>query len=379
MNLSLYLHIPFCARKCRYCDFYSVPYDEPRADEYLAALAKEISLYDNDPEIHTATLHTVYIGGGTPSILSVGQLRELCGLVRNSFAFANNLEWTVECNPDSFTREKASVFLENGVTRLSFGMQSMNDKELALLGRVHSSTRCKEILYDPMLAEFASIGIDLMYGLPGQTIGSLAESLDMIFAAPRVSHISAYELTIASQTPFGRHRSLLPLPGRERMEAMTETLWNTLEVNGFEQYEVSNFARVGHKCRHNGAYWDHGPYLGLGCAAHSFIESKRWGNMKDISGYCSMVKDGSFPRDFHELIDTKCMAFEMLFLGLRRVKGIDENDFRKRCGVEFVDYVNCEKLDLFEKQGLLAYKKPFWVPTKRGLLMADGMARELVI
>lgn len=378
MNLSLYIHIPFCARKCRYCDFYSVPYDEQRADEYLAALAKEIALYNKNPAIKNATVQTVYIGGGTPSILSVNQLQELCGVVRNSFTLANNVEWTVECNPDSFTREKAALFLENGVTRLSIGLQSLNEKELLLMGRVHSSARCKELLHDPILAEFASISIDLMSGLPGQTIGSLSDTLAIVFASPHVRHVSAYELTIASHTPFGRHQSLLSLPGQEQMGAMTETLWTMFETNGFKQYEVSNFARLGHECRHNEAYWNHEPYLGLGCAAHSFLEGKRWANVKDLSRYRSMVNDGTFPWEFEEEIDAEKLAFETLFLGLRTLKGIDEDVFKKRCGMELVDYVNREKLTLFKQQGLLAYKKPFWAPTKRGLLMADAIARELV-
>lgn len=379
MALSLYIHIPFCTKKCRYCDFYSVLYDEQPAQNYLTALSKEIALYKKeDPAIENATIQTIYIGGGTPSILTAHQLRELCGLIRNSFTLENNLEWTVECNPDSFTDEKAAVLLDGGVTRLSFGLQSINDKELSLLGRVHSSARCKEILLDPELAGFKSIGIDLMYGLPSQTIESLCETLAVVFASPRVRHVSAYELTIANGTPFGRHRSLLPLPGGEQMEEITENLWKTLEDNGFKQYEISNFAQEGHECRHNEAYWHHEPYLGLGCAAHSYIGARRWGNVRDINSYCTMVNGGSFPRDFIERIDKKKLAFEMLFLGLRTVNGINEDLFREHCGADIVDHVNREKIRLFEQQGLLTYKKPFWAPTKKGLLMADAMARALI-
>lgn len=378
MNLSLYIHIPFCAKKCRYCDFYSVLYDKKTAHNYLTALSKEIALYKNAPAIENAPMQSVYIGGGTPTILSVNQLGELCALVRHSFTLANDLEWTFECNPDSFTEEKATVLLENGVTRLSFGVQSMDDRELSLLGRVHSSARCNEILSDPVLADFKAIGVDLMYGLPGQTTGSLFRTLDAVYSSLYVRHISAYELTIAHNTPFGRHRSLLPVPGQEQMEALTGRLWENLEAHGFNQYEISNFAREGHECRHNEAYWDHAPYLGLGCAAHSYSDAQRWANVKDVNRYCAMVNDGLFPRDFIEPIDNEKLAFEMLFLGLRRVKGLDENIFKERCGREFVDYVNRQKPNLYEEKGLLVYKKPFWAPTKRGLLMADAMARGLV-
>jgi oxygen-independent coproporphyrinogen-3 oxidase len=253
----------------------------------------------------------------------------------------------------------------------------MNDRELSLMGRVHSSARSKEILFDPTLSGFTSIGVDVMYGLPGQTIESLSRTLEPVFASPYVRHISAYELTIAHDTPFGRHRSLLPLPGQERMETLTETLWQTLEARGYKQYEVSNFALEGHCCRHNEVYWDHGQYLGLGCAAHSFIGKSRWANVKDLSHYIFTMNNGSFALEFKEQLDYEKLAMEMVFLGLRRVRGIDEEAFKTRCGADIFDYVNRDKLYAFMEEGLLTYNKPFWAPTKKGLLLADAMAREL--
>jgi oxygen-independent coproporphyrinogen-3 oxidase len=236
---SLYVHIPFCIKKCRYCDFYSVPYDASLADDYLSALLNETKLIKQKYRLNDSLpIQTVFIGGGTPSVLSPKQLASLCGLLRAAFVFAPEYEWTVECNPESFTQEKASVMLGSGVTRLSFGFQSLDNRELSFLGRAHTAERCREILADNELDKFHSISVDLMYGLPGQTIGSLERSLKIVVESPQVKHLSAYELTVADGTTFGRRRSLLPLPGDDIMSVMTGRLWELLEAHGFAQYEV---------------------------------------------------------------------------------------------------------------------------------------------
>jgi oxygen-independent coproporphyrinogen III oxidase len=375
---SLYLHIPFCAKKCRYCDFYSIPFDTVLAESYLAAVSEEIFLIKKKYRLDGSDpLQTVFIGGGTPTILSVNQLRRLCTMLRDSFILAPGYEWTFECNPESFIPEKASVLLDAGVTRLSFGFQSLDDRELSFLGRIHTAERCRRVLEEPLLARFPSVGVDLMYGLPGQTSGSLERSLTPVFGSSRIRHISAYELTIAEKTPFGRRRSMLPLPSEESMSGMTVRLWDLLEEHGFMQYEVSNFANLGHECRHNRAYWTHEPYLGLGCAAHSFLPPERTANVRDVNRYCAMVNEQRLPLEFTEALDSGKLGMEMVFLGLRTVHGINENDFAEKCGVSLLDFVNKEKLDALVKRGLLAYERPFWKPSRKGLLMADAIAREI--
>ncbi|MBN2188535.1 MAG: radical SAM family heme chaperone HemW [Chitinispirillaceae bacterium] len=378
-GISLYVHVPFCRKKCRYCDFYSVPYDAALADAYLSALSDEIEIVKRQqPCYYSPRVRTVFIGGGTPSILSVKQLASLCGLLRASFVFEPDLEWTVECNPESFTREKAAALIDAGVTRLTFGFQSLDDRELSFLGRAHTAERCREILADQELGKFDSIGIDLMYGLPGQTAGTLERSLQQVFESPHVKHISAYELTMAYGTPFGRHRSMLSLPDEEAMSVMTGRLWELLESHGFMQYEVSNFAKAGHECRHNRVYWNHDPYLGLGCAAHSFLHPVRTANIRDVKRYGTMVKDGRFPLEFIETIDAKKIGMEMIFLGLRTTQGINEKVFFKKVRKSFPNFANKEKIRELMRCGLLVYEKPFWKPTKKGLLMADGIAREII-
>jgi oxygen-independent coproporphyrinogen-3 oxidase len=377
--LSLYLHIPFCAKKCRYCDFYSEKTDASQKKQYLKALSREIDHYRDLPSIAAAQVRTVFFGGGTPTVLTAGELAELCGLIRSGFRLASDVEWTVECNPESFTGEKAGVLFDYGVMRLTFGVQSLDGRELNLLGRIHSAERCIEALNDPALSRFASVGVDIIFGVPGQTEATLDHTLDILTALPVIRHISAYELNVASGTVFGRHRSLLPMPADEAMAEMTWHVWKRLADAGFEQYEVSNFAKSGHRCGHNEAYWDHRPYLGLGCSAHSFLHPERWGNVKNISQYCSMVDAGEFPREFTETIDTKKLAVEMLFLGLRRTDGINEERFNDICGVTFETSVDTQKLEYYLQEGLIRYEKPFWRPTAKGMLMADGMARELMI
>ena len=326
----------------------------------------------------TTEVSTLFLAAARPSVLTADELQRLCTLVRSSFHVPAWTEWTVECNPESFSEEKASVLLDNGVTRLSVGFQSLHDRELRVLGRVHSADRCRQLLGHPLLSRFASVGVDLMYGLPGQNAGSLEETVSAIVDSAVVRHVSAYELTIADRTPFGRHRRLLPLPDEQTMVALTERLRAMLAAAGFERYEVSNFAHPGHQCRHNEAYWDHRPYLGLGCAAHSYIGGARFANVSDFDRYCAGVGAGALPREFTEIIDARKLATEMVFLGLRRSKGFDESVFREKCGFPIDTFINKEKIAEFVDQGLLTYTAPIVKPTARGLLVVDAIAAALI-
>ncbi len=377
-SIGLYLHVPFCAAKCRYCDFYSVRYDSGAAATYLDAIKREFDLSRNERIIDDCVeLETVFFGGGTPSLLSVAELSALCRIIRNSFTLAAGYEWTVECNPESFTEEKSAMLLEEGVTRLSFGVQSLSNRELRLLGRIHTAERCG-FLRENSLSAYSSIGVDLMYGLPGQTFDDLRNTLGEILTFPHLHHLSAYELTVAEGTPFGRHRRLLPLPEDEEMSRMTEGLWHLLRNTGFEHYEVSNFAQPGHRCRHNEAYWDHRPYLGLGCASHSYLHGRRFANVPDLQSYLDLVENGYLPRAFIEEIDPIRMASEMVLLGLRRSSGIDTLSFIDKCGIPFDEFVNREKIVEFVDRGLLSVSGPFLLPTERGLLVADALAAALI-
>ncbi|MBN1575292.1 MAG: radical SAM family heme chaperone HemW [Chitinispirillaceae bacterium] len=374
MRCSLYIHIPFCFSKCRYCDFFSVAGHDDLIDEYLEAVAGEWKLYERNTPIE---LTTVYIGGGTPSFLSIAQWERFGKMLLKQLPCVSGAEWTVECNPESFSAEKASALAAVGVNRLTLGIQTLDDRELRLIGRPHTSRQAMEVLDNPALLRFNSIGIDVMYGLPGQTIGSLNRTLHALLDRPIVKHLSAYELTIAEHTPFGRHRSILPLPEEDAVSAMTGALHAAASDHGFKQYEVSNFSRDGFRCRHNSGYWDHVPYIGLGCAAHSYLHPRRFWNIGDIIRYCSMVKSGAFPVEREESIDAAALAREMAFLGFRRNDGLNEEAFREKTGMDFRRWAGEDRLQRFIDDNLVVYQRPLWRATARGMFAADYLAREL--
>ena len=374
MQCSLYIHLPFCRSKCRYCDFYSVAGADGLIDGYLRAVAREWDLRTKERAVELTSL---YIGGGTPSLLSVAQWEYFGELLLGHLPLVSGAEWTVECNPDSFADEKGRLFAAMGVNRLTIGIQSLADRELTLAKRPHSSSLALEVLGSEVLSRFRSVGVDVMFGLPGQTTASFTATLQTLLKKTAVKHLSAYELTLAPDTPFGRHRSLLPLPSEDTVSSMVDTLVELTETHGFRQYEISNFSRSGHECRHNKGYWAHEPYLGLGCAAHSYVHPVRSWNVGDIATYCSLIEKGVLPVEREELLSSDMVAKEMLFLGLRRVEGIDEHLFEAKTGMPFTGRVSKSLLEKFCLEGLLVREPLCWKPTEKGLLFADYMAREL--
>ncbi|MBN1758820.1 MAG: radical SAM family heme chaperone HemW [Chitinispirillaceae bacterium] len=374
MRCSLYVHLPFCRSKCRYCDFYSVADREELIDGYLDAVAREWELHTERTSVE---LTSVYIGGGTPSLLSMAQWEYFGSLLFDKLTLVNDAEWTVECNPESFTEEKARLFADMGVNRLTFGIQSMQDRELVTAGRPHTSHEVLKVLAAPVLRRFRSVAVDVIYGLPGQTLDSFADTLRQLLYKPVVRHFSAYELTLVEGTPFGRHRSLLPFPAEDELEEIVHVLGTAADRYGFRQYEVSNYARMGYECRHNIGYWNHSPYIGLGCAAHSYLHPYRSWNITDIAGYCSRVREGLLPVERREKLSAEMAGREMIFLGLRQRTGIDEERFTAATGIPFASMVSKTLLERFRADGYLEFDSPCWKPTKKGLLFADFMAREL--
>jgi len=376
--LSLYIHIPFCAKKCRYCDFYSVKYDPDLADAYVEAVAKEWELVGKENGIGSARIETVYVGGGTPSLLTIAQWEKLIDSTGALKPGNGTTEWTVECNPDSFTNEKAHFLADRGVTRLTFGVQSMHDTELRILGRIHSARRVTEVLSDPSLSRFMSIGADLIYALPHQSFDSVEQSIRALMDFPVVKHLSLYELTVNERTPFGRHRALLPLPQEEEVCEMYGIIGELCSGFGFERYEISNYARPGHRCRHNEVYWDHKPYIGLGCSAHSYLHPRRWANIDNVEEYIAEIHDNTRPVSFEEDLDSETLAREIIFLSLRRTEGIDEEQFERVTGTAFTGSSRMDKLSEFLARGQMIRNNKQWKLTSSGMLIADAIARELI-
>lgn len=376
-TLSIYVHIPFCASKCRYCDFYSIRYDSALADAYIDALAHEWELTCKVNYLYDYDIITLYFGGGTPSVLSLKQWEKIGKTLIPLLNRSKSIEWSVECNPESFSEQLADLFLHLGVNRLTFGVQSLCDKELSVTGRAHDAQTAMKILQSSSLSGFRSIGADLIYGLPGQTLKSLQQSLYNLMSSKYINHCSAYELTINNDTPFGRHLRLLPLPDDDTIYEMTSLVRSFLKERGFKQYEVSNYAKPEFRCRHNSIYWDHQNYVGLGCAAHSYLHSYRWANADNIHNYLNILFNNELPQVYHEYIDQQTLIREMIFLGLRRVDGINTEIFENRVQKKFHNCVDMQKVEQFILKGWLDYKKPVYLVTETGLLFADTMAREL--
>ncbi|HUI91226.1 MAG TPA: radical SAM family heme chaperone HemW [Chitinivibrionales bacterium] len=376
-SLSLYVHVPFCVKKCLYCDFYSVPYEKFLADDFIQTVVKEWALVKKEKNLEDPTLQTLFIGGGTPSVLSVEQWKSMHRALTSQFNLAQGIEWTIECNPDSFTQEKAQLWHSMGVTRLAFGVQSFVDEELRILGRPHFAGEAFAALHSPALRQFNSIGLDIMYGLPNQTIDSFEKTLAAALSAQIVKHLSAYELTICENSPFGREKNL-PLPDEDTVCDMARLIFRKCREAGFERYEISNFAKEGHRCRHNEAYWNHEPYIGLGPGAHSYVHPKRWANIGDVKKYVSMINDGKRAIDFEETIDKKKLADEMIFLSLRTSDGLDEKNFSKNTGEQFYSGNRKKVLEDMLREKLIIHEKSRWSLTEKGMLLTDSIVKKLI-
>lgn len=351
-ELSLYIHIPFCVRKCGYCDFLSAPADEKARDRYVQALLMEIERY-RGTETADRKIKTLYIGGGTPSTLSVKQLECIMQKIKCTFNFHGNMETSMEMNPGTASKEKCRALYQMGINRLSIGLQSTNDMELKTLGRIHSYedflntyTWCRE-------AGFQNINVDLMAALPYQTVESYTTGLRKIIRlAPE--HISAYSLILEEGTPFYQkyNSGCYPLPDEEQERLMYRETEQILAQAGYERYEISNYAKKGYACRHNLVYWQGGDYLGLGLGSSSYMDDVRFHNTTDLDTY---VNQGAYVEDREEL-SVQAKMEEFMFLGLRVMAGVSGTEFEKRFGKTMED-VYGDVLRKHEEEGLLQIER----------------------
>ena len=351
-ELSLYIHIPFCVRKCGYCDFLSAPADEKARDRYVQALLMEIERY-RGTETADRKIKTLYIGGGTPSILSVNQLDCIIQKIKCTFNFCDDIEASMEMNPGTASKEKCRALYQMGINRLSIGLQSTNDKELNTLGRIHSYedfintyTWCRE-------AGFQNINVDLMAALPYQTVESYTTGLRKIIRlAPE--HISAYSLILEEGTPFYQkyNSGCYPLPDEEQERLMYRETEQILAQAGYERYEISNYAKKGYACRHNLVYWQGRDYLGLGLGSSSYMDGVRFHNTTDFNTY---VNQGAYVENREEL-SVQAKMEEFMFLGLRVMAGVSGTEFEKRFGKTMED-VYGDVLRKHEEEGLLQIER----------------------
>jgi oxygen-independent coproporphyrinogen III oxidase len=375
--LSLYIHIPFCVRKCRYCGFYSTTYSSGRVDEFMSGLIREAAMYRDD--FSHRPFSSIYIGGGTPTVLSPEQLGLLVRVIREHFPIDNSIEFTVEANPNTVTSEKLSLLLALGVNRLSLGIQSFSDDILQTLGRLHNGEQAADAFRLARSMGFRNIGIDLIYGIPGQTETHWEETLDAAIAL-KPEHVSAYSLSLDHGSQFMREAEAgaFTMPDDEVVAAMYERTVQTLNNARYEHYEISNFSLPGYECRHNMNYWDRGEYLGLGPGAWSFISGRRYANIPDIAEYSQRMSTGRSAVDDQETIGPEPSAMEMILLGLRTMKGLDLLRFEMEYGPDFLRRLESNAVPLRDA-GLLRVTDGRLMLTERGILLSDEALARLTV
>lgn len=372
--LELYIHIPFCVKKCAYCDFLSGPSDEKSRERYVELLCEEIQVCRGKVEEYQVS--TVFFGGGTPSVLQGEQIKRIMETLRKVFVFETDAEISMEMNPGTVTSEKLVAYREAGINRLSIGLQSVQDEELKLLGRIHTYD---EFLHSYELARkagFENINIDLISAIPGQTVSSWAETLKTIVEL-EPEHISAYSLIIEEGTPFfekygeGFGQEMLPSEDEEReMYRQTKQI---LHEAGYERYEISNYAKEGRECRHNIGYWERAPYLGFGIGAASLFEETRSANPSNIEEYRT-----SFEKKFQaEKLSVEEQIEEFMFLGLRMMKGVSKQKFAEAFGKE-IEEIYGKQIERLKKAELLEENDDRIYLTEKGIDISNSVFVEFM-
>lgn len=349
-KISLYIHIPFCAQKCLYCDFPSFARKDHLRKAYIEALNKEIiSLREKHNNLE---INTIFIGGGTPSVLEADELECLLKEVAK-LNMTKDIEYSMECNPGNLTEEKLKVMKKYGVNRISMGLQAKQDNLLKGLGRIHNYKTFKENFLLAKKVGFNNINVDLMFGLPNQRLNEWEETLREIISLDP-AHISAYSLIIEEGTAFYNlyENDKLKLPTEEEERKMYHLAKKILEENGFNQYEISNYAKEGKECRHNLAYWNMDNWIGVGSAAASYINGKRIKNISSVEEYINSINEKR--EAVEEIINNSKNdnMEEFMFMGLRKINGIDENEFKNRFSMNIND-VYGEILNKYIGEGLL--------------------------
>ena len=330
-ELEIYIHIPFCVQKCRYCDFLSGPADNETKEKYMEALCQEIS--EKSAEYNVYRVTSVFIGGGTPTVVRPEWIERVMELLKKRFHIEDAAEITIEMNPGTVDRHALEMYHKAGINRLSIGLQSARDKELVMLGRIHSYEQFLEAYFTAREIGFSNINVDVMSGLPGQTLESYMETLKKVTElSPPPEHISAYSLIVEEGTPFyeAYEREELNLPEEETDRAMYEATRVFLQKKGYERYEISNYAQKGFECRHNVGYWKRKNYVGFGMGAASLVENVRFHNGDSLCMY--MQNTCKCMMDIERLSIEEQME-ETMFLGLRMAEGVSYKAFENCFGI----------------------------------------------
>lgn len=383
--LSIYIHIPFCVRKCLYCDFLSAPASGETMEAYASCLCREIEAAGKLYPDHE--VRTVFFGGGTPSILKKERICQIMEALRRAFSLAEDAEITIEVNPGTVDADKLAAYYAAGINRLSIGVQSLQENELQALGRIHSTEDFFQTYSVAIKSEFNNINVDLMSAIPEQTLESCQDTLRQLLSLDRPpSHISAYSLIIEEGTPFYENTPVLP---DEEMDRLFYKITNDiLKAAGYHRYEISNYAREGCECRHNRVYWERGEYLGFGIGAASLMQETRFSNIRDLQTYLKLLSgeaaDGPstgqltehLRQEVSHLTEREQME-EFMFLGLRLTEGVSKKRFFKTFGKKFTDVYPgiSEKLI---REGLLVQEGDRLKLTELGLDVSNRVMAEFL-
>lgn len=375
MRVGLYLHIPFCRTRCHFCAFTLRIHRDERATRYLRALATEIELHADRRTLAGRPLDTIYVGGGTPTVLSAEQLMTILDRVRAAFPVTSDPEVTVEAHPETVTAESLRRLAEAGVTRISFGVQSMNETELREIGRRTSGDRTREAVTLARAAGFTNINLDLIYGLPGQTLAAWLATLDDVLAL-EPTHVSCYALTVEEKTRLhvDVRRGDRAEPDAALQNEMEDQAAARLAAAGFMRYEISNYARPGFACRHNLLYWQGEGYLGLGPGAQSYVEGRRFGNVERVEEYERLLEAGRLPLAESECLSEEQRRRERIVFGLRLLEGVDRSVVHQALS----DPTWREALERLLSRGWLEERHGRIRLTDEGRRFADSVAVELI-
>jgi len=374
---GIYVHIPFCIKKCPYCDFYSIT-DQSLKQPFIEALIREMQMVSSP----SLVCDTLYFGGGTPSVFKAKNIERIIENAYRLFNFLHDTEITIEVNPGTVKHEHLTEYKSVGINRINIGVQSFNDEFLDFLGRIHSSNDADLTIRGARKAGFDNIGIDLIYGIPGQTkkmwLSDLQSAIEF-----EPEHLSCYMLTYEKGTPLDRERRqgrFKPVAG-SLLGELFETTMEYLTAHGYVQYEISNFAKnVSKISRHNFKYWSFSPYLGFGPSAHSFLEPRRYWNCRSVKKYIENIKEGRVPIEEKELLSKEQRMMEMIYLGLRKTDGIDIDAIDEKLGINFRQ-IFAEKIKQLEEDGYILPIQPknHCALSRKGMVFLDSIAPMFMI
>ena len=378
-ELELYIHIPFCVRKCAYCDFLSGPSDDATIQRYVEALIKEIEANKLFAEDYVVT--TIFLGGGTPSVLSGEQMNRILDAIYDVFEIIDDAEITTEANPGTVTREKLLAYREAGINRISFGLQSANNEDLKVLGRIHTYEEFLESFKLARECGFENVNVDLISAIPKQTVEAWKESLKKIIDL-NPEHISAYSLIIEEGTPFAKiygegTEGENDLPAEEEEREIYRRTEELLKQAGYHRYEISNYAKAGKECKHNLGYWERKNYLGLGLGASSMVENVRFHNIEGLKNYIEFSGEVKQIRLDVEELDCTAQMEEFIFLGMRKMEGISVSEFEKQFRIDlFVQYG--KQIERMINQGLVVCEEDRLRLTKDGIDVSNYVFAEIL-